>query len=109
MVAPDLHAGACSGSELTRLCMQAVSDDFYHRFKEGGNMTDWLSLIISVRADKHETCSICWEGIWGEVTSHPACKHGFHKDCLAAWQRYVQAATCPLCQRAPDAGISVLV
>ena len=83
--------------------MQAVSSDFYHRFQEAGNTVDWLSLVISVRSDKHEMCSICWESMWdpatfGERSVYTACKHHFHKDCLAEWKRYASAPTCPMCR-----------
>ena len=82
---------ACAATVMTSIarlhCTQAVSADFYHRFKEAGNTVDWMSLVISARGEKCETCSICWEAIWGEP-SRPVCNHCFHKDCLEAWQRY---------------------
>ena len=54
---------ACAATVMTSVarlhCTQAVSAKFYYRFKEAGNTVDWMSLVISVRGEKCETCSIC--------------------------------------------------
>ena len=76
--------------------MQAVSSDFYHRFQEAGNTADWQALVISVRADKVDACSICWEQCWPSVQT--PCSHAFHPKCLAEWLRFAPAPTCPLCR-----------
>ena len=88
----DLHLG------LTFASAQEVSDVFYHRFEEAGNIADWASLLISVRAEKLPQCPICWENIGpGQAASIP-CNHAMHRACMLAWRRAQHSSSCPVCR-----------
>nr|XP_020180582.1 probable E3 ubiquitin-protein ligase ATL45 [Aegilops tauschii subsp. strangulata] len=56
----------------------------------GGKTTAGASVVV---------CSICLEALVGgaECSEAPACRHVFHRGCLALWM--TSNSTCPLCRR----------
>ncbi|XP_044423832.1 RING-H2 finger protein ATL39-like [Triticum aestivum] len=62
---------------------------------EGGGGTAGGSVVV---------CAICLEALVGgaECSEVPACRHVFHRCCLALWIK--SKSTCPLCRELVAAG-----
>ncbi|GJM99372.1 hypothetical protein PR202_ga16465 [Eleusine coracana subsp. coracana] len=58
-------------------------------------------VVVHVRDGEDEECAVCLAAYSGgeEVRVLPACRHGFHRDCVDRWL-LTRAPTCPVC-RAP--------